>query len=245
MSDPSSGSSAGGVVSLACGTGVRPVVNTIAPMFEARSGRRVDVAYAPWPAMRDELLAGRKFDVVMMTDGDVDALIGGGKIVAGSKRLVARSLLGACVKSGAAKPDISTFEAFSAALQQARSIGYSDGPSGNFFMKILESHGLDKVLAERLVKVPAKREMVAAAVARGLAEIGVQQIPEILPVAGAELVGPLPPEAQSIILQVTGVATPEASAGGDPAGVAALVGYLCGPEAATIIRDKGMEPALA
>jgi molybdate transport system substrate-binding protein len=233
-----------GALSLACGTGVRPVVNTIAPMFEATTGRRVDVAYAPWPAMRDELLAGRPFDAVLMTAGDVDALIAGGKIVESSRRTVARSLLGACVKAGATKPDISTMASFAAALDRATSIGYSDGPSGNFFMKILEGHGLDKALSARLVKVPATREMVAAAVARGLAQIGVQQIPEILPVSGADLVGPLPPEAQSVILQVTGVATPKASAGGDPAGVEALVSYLCGPEAAAVIRDKGMEPAV-
>ena len=127
-----------------------------------------------------------------------------GKIVAGSQSDMTRSAVGLAVREGAPKPDIGSVAAFTKALQRARSIAYSDGPSGLYIAGLLERLG---IADEMKPKTKLTSGPVAELVANGEAEIGMQQIVAILPVKGAELVGPLPSELQNIIVYAAGIAS--------------------------------------
>jgi molybdate transport system substrate-binding protein len=140
------------------------------------------------------------------------------------------------VREGAPKPDIATVAAFKRTLQRARSIAYSDGPSGRYIAGLLEQLGVSQEMKpkSRLTSGP-----VAELVARGEAEIGLQQIVAILPVTGAELVGPLPSELQNVIVYAAGVCARAANSNA----ARAFIAFMATPEVARIIREKGMEPA--
>ena len=108
---------------------------------------------------------------------------------------IARSGLGVSVRKGAAKPDLSTTEAFKRALLAAKSVVRStDGTSGQHFEMLLDRLGIADAMRDKIVMGPSGR--VAELVARGEADMAVQQIPELLPVTGAQFVGPFPPELQ-------------------------------------------------
>jgi molybdate transport system substrate-binding protein len=139
------------------------------------------------------------------------------------------------VRAGAPKPDIGTVAAFRRTLRQARSIAYSDGPSGLYIASLLERLGLAE---EMKPKTRLTTGPVAELVATGEAEIGMQQIVAILPVKGAELAGPLPGELQNVIIYAAGL-----PAGAGPSAPArAFIAFMATPEAQRIIRAKGMEP---
>jgi molybdate transport system substrate-binding protein len=148
---------------------------------------------------------------------------------------IARSAVGLCVRAGAVKPDIATVAAFRRALAAARSLGYSDGPSGAYVTELLQR--LD--LAEEMnSKVKLTSAPVAELVARGDAELGIQQIVAILPVKGADLVGPLPAELQNVIVYAAGLSTRAENA--DAA--RALIAYLKTADTLRMIRAKGLQP---
>jgi molybdate transport system substrate-binding protein len=167
--------------------------------------------------------------------GEFDALARAGSIAAGTQTDITRSAVGLCVRVGAPKPDIGTVGALKRTLLEVSSLGYSDGPSGAYVSDLLVRLGIAEAMKPktRLTSAP-----VAELVAKGEAEIGIQQIVAILPVKGAELVGPLPSELQNIIVYAAGISARSA----DAASARAFVGFLATPEVARIIRAKGMEP---
>jgi molybdate transport system substrate-binding protein len=150
--------------------------------------------------LRDKILAGEAADVVVMSDTAIDQLIGQGRLAAGSRVDIARTGIGVAVREGAAKPDISTPEAFKQALLAARSIAYVDpasgGTSGIYFATVLQRLGITDAVKDKTILRPGG--FVAELVARGEAELAVHQISEIIPVKGAVLVGPLPRELQKV-----------------------------------------------
>jgi molybdate transport system substrate-binding protein len=143
--------------------------------------------------------------------------------------------VGLCVRAGAAKPDIATVPAFKQALAAAGSLGYSDGPSGAYVTELLQRLDLAEAMSSKIKLTSAP---VAELVARGEAEIGIQQIVAILPVKGADFVGALPAELQNTIVYAAGLSARASNA--DAA--RALIVYLKSEEAARIIRAKGLEP---
>ena len=132
--------------------------------------------------------------------------------------------MGVTIRAGAPKPDIATADAFKRALQDAKTISYSDGPSGVYIASLLQRLGLAEEMKAKTRL--AKGRPVADLVAKGEAEIGMQQITEILPVKGAELLGPLPDELQNIIVYAAGI------------GAAAKRGR-CGPRVRHVSGDAG------
>ena len=150
---------------------------------------------------------------------------------------VTRSTVGLAVRAGAPKPDIGTVAAFKRALLDARSIAYSDGPSGAYIAGLLQRLGIAE---EMKPKTKLTSRPVAELVAAGEAEIGMQQIVAILPVKGAELVGPLPAELQNIIIYAAGRFRRARRSRPRPALSSPL---LATPEVKRLIRAKGMEPA--
>jgi molybdate transport system substrate-binding protein len=149
---------------------------------------------------------------------------------------VARSTVGLCVRAGAPKPDIGSVGAFKAALLAAKSISYSDGPSGAYVGGLLERLGLAEAMGP---KTKLTSRPVAELVAAGEAEIGLQQIVAILPVNGADLVGPLPAELQNVIIYAAGL-SPGAA---EPKAARAFVAFTKTPQAGRIMRAKGLESA--
>ena len=206
-----------------------------APLFERGAGCKVAVEIGLTSALRKAIAGGAVFDIALLPRADIDALARDGRIAAGSVADIARSAIGVAVRAGAAKPDISTVDAFKRAVLQAGSVTYSDGPSGLYIAGLMERLGLAEAIKS---KTKLTTGPVAELLARGEAELGLQQIVAILPVKGADLVGPLPGELQNIIVYAAGVST----AAQHGAAASDLIGFLATPEVVRIVRAKGLEP---
>ncbi len=213
---------------------MRGLMTDIIPLFERASGTTVAVEFGLTSALKTAIEGGASFDIALLPRPEIDALARQGQIAAGATDIV-RSAIGVAVAAGAAKPDIATVDAFKRTLQAAGSITYSDGPSGAYIAGLLERLG---IAPEMKPKTKLTTGPVAELVAKGEAEVGLQQIVAILPIKGAELVGPLPAEIQNIVVYAAGLA-PRAEAS---AAAGAFIAFLGTAEAKRIIRTKGMEP---
>jgi molybdate transport system substrate-binding protein len=178
------------------GGAMRGLMEQVVPLFERANGAKVAVEFRLTSVLTKDIEGGAQFDVAVLPRPELDALVGAGKIAAGSATDITRSAIGLAVRVGAAKPDIGSVAAFKRTLLAAKSIAYSDGPSGLYIASLLQRFGLAEAIKPktRLTTGP-----VAELVAKGEAEIGLQQIVAILPIKGAELAGPLPGELQNII----------------------------------------------
>jgi molybdate transport system substrate-binding protein len=205
------------------------------PLFERSHGCQVAVEIGLTSALRKAIADGAAFDIALLPRPDIDALARDGRIAAGSATDIARSAIGVAVRAGAPRPDIATVDAFKRAVLQAGSVTYSDGPSGLYVASLMARLGLAEAIKPktRLTTGP-----VAELLARGEAELGLQQIVAILPVVGAELVGPLPSELQNIIVYAAGISVQNA----DAETARALIAFMGTPEVVRVIRAKGLEP---
>jgi molybdate transport system substrate-binding protein len=159
------------------------------------------------------------------------------KVIADSRVDLVKSPIGIAVRSGASKPDISSADAVRRALLAARSIAYSDSASGVYVStEMFQRLGIADAMKDKARKIPA--EPVADVVARGDAEIGFQQISEMLPVQGVDIIGPLPPELQKITVFSAGIATISK----EPDAGMALIKFLASPASSAAIVKSGMEP---
>jgi molybdate transport system substrate-binding protein len=222
-------------IKLVSGGAMRALMVEAVPLFERASGTKVDARFALTSLLAKEIENGAMFDVALLPRPELDALARQGFIAAGTPTDITRSAVGLCVRAGAPKPDIGTAAALKRTLLEARSLGYSDGPSGAYVAGLLQRLGIAEEMKPktRLTSAP-----VAELVAAGEAEIGIQQIVAILPVKGADLVGPLPSELQNIIVYAAGLSANAANA----EKARAFVAFLGMPEVTRMIRAKGMEP---
>jgi len=180
---------------------------------------------------------GEAVDVVIVADDALNQLIKDGRVLANSRVELARSGIGMAVRAGAPKPDISSLDALRRTLLQAKSIAYSASVSGRYLTtELLERLGIADQVLGKSRRIDGER--VGAVVARGEAEIGFQQISELLPVPGIEYVGPLPPEVQRVTVFSAGVAA--ASRNADAA--RAVIRFLASSEAADTVAKTGLEP---
>jgi len=207
----------------------------VVPLFERTNGTKAEIRFALTSVLKKEIEDGAAFDIALLPRPELDALVEAGKIAAGTPTDITRSAVGLAVRAGAPKPDIGTVAALKRTLQDAKSIGYSDGPSGAYIADLLVRLG---IADEMKPKTRLTSRPVAEIVAEGEAEVGMQQIVAILPVKGAELVGPLPGELQNIIVYAAGIA-PDSGQSGT---ARALIAFMATPEVARMIRAKGMEP---
>ena len=189
-----------------CSNGVKSVMLALAPAWERKKAAPLAITWGSTLGLMKEIKNGAAADLAILTDEAIDELIGSGKAVAGSRVDLARSGIGVAVRKGAAKPDISTPEALKRTFLAARSIAHSKtGMSGIYFPTVLERLGISEAVRGKIV-IP-KSGMVGDLVAKGEAELGIQQISELLPVAGVEIVGPLPAPLQKITVFSAGVLT--------------------------------------
>jgi molybdate transport system substrate-binding protein len=222
-------------IKILSGGAMRGLMVEAAPLFERASGMKVDIRFALTSTLKKEIEDGAAFDIALLPRPELDALAAAGKIAAGTQSDITRSAVGLVVRSGAPKPDIGTVEAFKRTLLAAPSIAYSDGPSGAYIAELLERLGIAQ---EMKPKTKLTSRLVAEIVAEGDAEVGMQQIVAILPVKGADLVGPLPSELQNIIIYAAGLAAGASQC----AAARTFIAFMAMPEAVRIIRAKGMEP---
>ena len=182
--------------------GLTAAYDVLVPQFERATGHKVLTAYGPSMgttvnAIPVRLERGEGVDVMIMVGYALDGLIKQGKVIADSRVDLTKSLIGVVVKSGAPKPDISSAEALKRTLLAAKSVAYSDSASGVYIStEMFERLGIADAMKDKAKKISA--DPVAGVVARGDAELGMQQISELLPVPGVDLVGPLPPELQKV-----------------------------------------------
>jgi molybdate transport system substrate-binding protein len=214
----------------------------LTPIFERTSGATLVIVSGGSVAgatdsIPDRLQRGERTDVLIMAAAGIDDLAKAGHVVAGSRADLARSSIGIAVRAGTAKPDIGSVDALRRALLKAASVAYSSSVSGVYVSTELFARlGIADQMREKSRRVES--EPVAAVVARGEAEMGFQQISELRPVAGVEVVGPLPAEVQRVTIFSAAAATSSAN----PAGGRALIAFLASPDASPAIARSGMDP---
>jgi molybdate transport system substrate-binding protein len=221
----------------------------LGPAFERASGHRLITTRGPSmgdspEAIPARLARGETADVLILDGMAADELAARGLVRAGSRVDLARSQIGMVVRAGAAKPDISSVEAFKKMLLAVKSIGYSDSASGTYLSTTLFAKlGVaDQVAGKsRKVRGPPSGEPVAAVVARGELEIGFQQVSELIHTPGVTFVGPIPAALQPGF-SFTGVITSSAR---QPAAAEALLRFLTAPAAAQTIVKAGLTPPTA
>ncbi len=222
------------------------VYSELGPAFERATGHHLVTTRGPSmgdspEAIPARLARGETADVVILDGSTADELGKRGLVRADSKVELARSLIGMVVRAGAAKPDIGSVEAFRSTLLAAKSIAYSDSGSGTYLSTTLFAKlGVAEQVAgkSRKVRGPPSGEPVANVVARGEAEIGFQQVSELIHVPGVTFVGAIPAELQPGF-SFAGALT---STVGQPEAANALIRFLASPEAAPAILKAGLAP---
>ncbi len=221
-----------------CTNGVKSIMLDLIPEFERGSATKVLITWGSANALLKELETGAGGDLAILTAEAIEDLIKHGKVVAGSRVDLARSGIGVAVRKGANKPDIASPEALKRALLAAKSVAHSkSGMSGIYFPTVLARLGIADAMKPKIV-LPDPGTPVGEVVATGEAEIGIQQISELLPVAGIEIVGPLPAALQKITTFSAGVL----AAAKEPDAAAALVKFLAA-ELPRLLAQRGLQPA--
>jgi molybdate transport system substrate-binding protein len=219
----------------------KQVVVALVPDFEKQTGHKVTVDNGTTGQLTKRIEGGEAFDVLVITPAVVEQMIASGKLAPGTQIKLANVGVGVVVKEGAPKPDISTVDNFKQALLAAKSVAYIDpasgGSSGIYVDKLLDKLG---IAGEVRPKAKLKQGgHVADLIVSGEAELGIHQISEIVEVKGATLVGPLPKEIQNVTTYAAGLS----ASAKDKEAAGELIKYLSGPDAAAVLKTKGMEPA--
>jgi molybdate transport system substrate-binding protein len=229
----------GAEVRVVTSVALKSALDELAPAFEKATGHKLNISYDLAAAQKKRILDGASADVVMLTRAMMEDLQKQGKF-AGSLANVAGTPVVIAARAGAPKPDISSVDALKKTLLAARSIVYADpakgGLSGIVFAHALERLGIAEQMKARTILVPGAQ--AADMVAKGEAELGVGQASEIVPVAGAQVVGPLPGELASVTLFTAAVGTGSEA----PEAAKAYIDFLTGPQAAPALRAKGFRP---
>jgi molybdate transport system substrate-binding protein len=214
----------------------------LVPEFERKTGHKIITAYgasmgnAP-DSIPSRLQRGEPADLVILASSALDELVKQGRVVSGSRVDLAESIIGMAVRAGAPKPDISTVEAFKRTLLSARSIVYSDSASGVYLStELFPRLGIADKIRSKCKRIQS--EMVGSVVARGDAEIGFQQMSELLPISGITIVGPLPPAVQRVTVFSGGVTV----GARQPEIAAQLLRFFASEEAARAIERSGLRP---
>jgi len=214
------------------------VLEELAAQYGGSSGQQVSIEVAGGVDIARRVEAGDAVDVVVLAANVIDQLIGKEKLLAGSRVDLARSGVAVAVRAGAARPDIGSAEAVRGAVLAAPKVCYSTGPSGVYLEKLFERWGIADEIRARLVLAPPGTP-VGTLLARGDAEIGFQQISELIHLPGITVLGPLPAEIQLMTTFSAGlsVTTRQADA------ARAMLAFMNAPAAEAVKRRNGMQPA--
>jgi len=219
-----------------CTNGLKTVFEALEDDIETRAGAALAAEYGSTRKFTDRIAAGDVPDLAILTDEAIDGLIAQGKL-AGPRIDVAKSFIGVAVRIGTPKPDISTPDAFVRALRGARAISRSrQGASGIHFAALLDTLGLTQELGDRIKVYDG---YAGQACAEGQVDIAIQQISELMPVAGLDIVGPLPVAYQKVTMfsAALGAGTTQAAAAN------AVLATVRDAANTALLRAKGLEPA--
>jgi molybdate transport system substrate-binding protein len=219
---------------------VRGAVEALVPRLERASGAQFAITFATAPMLVKRIEEGETADLLILSQAGVEALAKAGKLLPGSQVTLASSATAIAVKAGAPRPDISTPQALKQALLDARAISYTDpaagGASGVYFAKLVERMGIAEQLKAK-TKYPPAGGFSGDLLITGEAELAVQQKPELMHVAGTEIVGFLPGDLHVVTVFVAAV-----MAGSENADAAtALIELLQSPDAVAVFRAKGLD----
>jgi len=221
-------------VRLICSNALQSVMVELGPQFEKATGHQLVITYGSTGPLKAMIEKGQAFDVAILGVEATDDLIKSGKLTATSRADIARSGMGVAIRKGAAKPDLATTQAFKQALLNAQTIAYSDGGLSGIYLKgLLERLGIAEQLKSK-IRFGRGGEMVG----EGKAEIGLTQISEILSELGADLAGPLPADIQQYTIFPAAIGSGAAHV----EAAQALLKFLKSPEAAKVLKAKGLEP---
>jgi molybdate transport system substrate-binding protein len=215
-------------------------LDELAPQYERSTGNKLKIEYSLIADIKKRILAGETADVIMLSRPAMDDLQKQDKFAPGSVANVAGTPVAVTARAGAPKPDISSVDALKRTLLAAKSIVYADpakgGASGVYFAHVVDQLGIADQLKSKTILVPGAQ--AAEVVAKGEAEIGVAQASEIVPVSGAQLVGPLPGEFASMTSFVAGIGISSKV----PEAAKSLILFLNGPVAVLVFKSKGFVP---
>jgi molybdate transport system substrate-binding protein len=223
-------------------TAMKTSLDEIAPDFERATGNKLVCSFGPSARIAKMVADGEAHDVAIVTDHGFETLAQPGKLVPDTRTNVARSAMALAVQKGANKPDISSGEKFKEAMLATKSLGMSNpvggGQSGANLMKIFDKLGITGAMNPKCIFGPGgPAGLIGNFLVRKEVETGIQQLPELMAVPGIDIVGPLPPDIQSMTVFTAGLSTSAKNAEGGRA----LIQFLTAPKAAAVIRSKGME----
>jgi molybdate transport system substrate-binding protein len=227
---------------LLCTTVLKSSLDETLPQFEREHDCKVEVSYGPTAQLLKRLSEGETTDAAVLTSTGFDEMVQAGRLVAASRKPVARSTTMVAVKKGTPKPDISTLEAFRQAMLDARSLVYSGpgaGIAGAHMVKVMDQLGIAEAMKPKTILGPGgPAGLIGNYLVRGDAELGIQMDSELMAVPGVEIVGPLPAEIGLIAEFVFGVH----GAAADRAKATALGAFMRGPQMRAAMTAKGLTP---
>ena len=234
------GSSQGAEVNALITTAMKAAIDELVPQFEQASGNGIRVSYGPSGAIARRFVAGEAADVIIIDSGALDDLIRQGKIVPG-RTDVARTAIGVAVRKGAARPDVSSPEALKRALLAARSVGHTAPAGGGItaahVTRLFERLGIAAEMAPKIkLAAGGPQGRVSVLVSSGEAEIGLQQVSELMSNPDVEVIGMLPLELQQITTYSAGIAANAR----EPGTGNALISFLAAPAAMAIYKVRGL-----
>ena len=217
--------------------GVREAYTELVPQFEKASGHHVITIWDGVVNITKRVADGETADIVILPAAQIDELTRKGKLVAGSRIDLAKSGVGIAIKAGKPKPRLRNGDDLKDALLKANKIAFSTGPSGVYIQKLMQQMGIwDSVKDKTLI--PPVETPVGIAIANGDADIGFQQVSELIHIKGISFLGPLPADVQETTVFSAGLHKDVTA----PTAARALMLFLGAPRAADAFRKAGMEP---
>lgn len=227
--------------------GMRQVMVDLGPGFEHATGHMLAMTFGSTGRIAQQVASGEQVDVVMINRSFIESLETDGRVIAGSVAHVARSVAAVAVRKGEAKPDISSAEAFKRMLLSAKSVARPPpsvgGSSAYHIVKVLDRLGITDEVNSKSVMVAAGQagqvaESSGDALAKGMAEIALHQLQELMAVPDIEIVGPFPGELQGSFTFSAAIGTNAKAI----EAAKALIEFLRTPDAMRVITAKGMQP---
>jgi molybdate transport system substrate-binding protein len=221
-------------------TAMKAAIDELTPSLERDTGNGLHVGYGPSGGLARRFLGGEPADVVVIDSGKLGELVQQGKILPGLTD-IARTGIAICVRKGAPKPDVSTPEALKRALLAAKSIGHTDpaggGITADHIMQMFERLGIAAEVAPKIkLAAGGPNGRVSVLVSSGEAEIGLQEVSELMTNPDVQVIGMLPPELQRITVFSAGIS----ASAKQPAAARTLIDFLAAPAATTLYKTKGL-----
>lgn len=216
---------------------VKEALVEIAVRFEQETGRRVSLSWGGSEAIAKRVADGEVFDVVVNTDAGIERMVSDGKLRSGSRTDFARSAVAVAVRTGLSRPDVSSVAGLKAALLDAQAIAISSGASGRYLEGLFSKLGVAEQIRQK-IKQPPSGAQIGDMLARGEADLGFQQVAELMHGKGFQYLGPLPAEVQNYTIWAAGVhgSAPQAEI------ARAFTSALAAPASASALGKHGMDP---